>query len=120
MVYSRDEASGIARAFLARIADRYRVQRAFLFGSTVWGAPGRYSDIDLAVVIEPRAGDVEGVWDDDAFEIFHAAQEYNSALEVLCLSQEEFEDDGVTVVHRIKEQGVELDVRGELLEPQPT
>lgn len=107
MAYSRDDAVTIASGFLRDAARRHRIHRAFLFGSSVWGRPAAYSDVDLAVVLEPSpVSGHPGVG--EAFEIFHAAQEYNSALEVICFTVEEFEDETAPLVRRIKKDGLEI------------
>lgn len=107
MAYSRDDAVRVAREFLKRAAMRHRIHRAFLFGSCVWSRPAEHSDIDLAVILEASP-----VWEgssvDEQFEIFHEAQEYNSLLEVICFTREEFENDGGALIRRIKKEGLEL------------
>lgn len=107
MAYSRDDAIRIARRFLEQAAFRHRVRRAFLFGSSVWGLPAEHSDIDLAVVLDISAASEASEFG-EAFEIFHEAQEYNSALEVVCFTLEEFESDGAALVRRIKKDGLEI------------
>jgi len=119
MVYSRTDAVGIAGSFLGRVSRRHRIRRAFLFGSTVWGSPWKYSDIDLALVVEPTAERAEAVLP-EAFEIFHAAQEFNSALEVVCFTPQEFEDETAALVRRIKRDGLEIDLAaGQETRPTP-
>lgn len=107
MAYSRDDVVRIAREFLQRAISRYRIRRAFLFGSYAWGRPTEYSDIDVAVILEPSPASQSSSFDEQ-FEIFHEAQEYNSALEVICFTPEEFEDDGRALMRRIKKEGLEL------------
>jgi len=46
----------------------------------------------------------------EAFAVFHAAQEFNSALEVVCLSEAEFSDETRSLVRRIRTEGIELPV----------
>ena len=110
MGYSRIDAIRIATDFVSRAARRHRIHRAFLFGSTVWGQPTAYSDIDLALVLEPSVDCGESGGREE-FELFHAAQEHNSALEIICFTPEEFEEvDGSTLIRRIKKTGLELSV----------
>ena len=45
---------------------------------------------------------------DEAFEVFHKAQELNPFLEPICFSIEEFEDEQAPIVHEIKRTGIEL------------
>ncbi len=108
VVYSRADAVRIASEFLVAAARNHRIRRAFLFGSTVWGRPTAYSDIDLALVLEnSRESGAAGQGED--FELFHAAQEYSSALEVVCFTVQEFEEDG-GLIRRIKQAGLELPI----------
>lgn len=107
MAYSKNNAVEIARGFLKEAVLRHRIRRAFLFGSFVWGRPTEHSDIDLAVVLETApASDSAGFG--EGFEIFHEAQKYNSALEVICFTFDEFESDDATLVRRIKKDGLEI------------
>jgi len=117
MAHTRDDAVAIARGFLRAAARRHGgIRRAFLFGSSVWGEPTTYSDIDLAVVLE-SSSEEEGSPFGKGFALFHEAQEYNSALEVVCLSREEFEDDTYALVRRIKRDGVELPISEDATRP---
>ena len=45
---------------------------------------------------------------DENFKIFHVAQKYNSLLEVVCFVQEEFDQDGGSLVRLIKKEGIRL------------
>jgi predicted nucleotidyltransferase len=109
MAYTKDQAVAIARDFLREAVGRHRILKAYLFGSTVWGRSQDHSDIDLAVVLEDRSSTVHEPFG-EAFAVFHAAQEYNSALEVICLSEAEFSDDTRSLVRRIRTEGLELPV----------
>jgi len=104
-VFTRTDAVRIASEFLARVSRPERIRGAYLFGSTVWGRPRPYSDIDLVVLVEPTAG-TDGVDAAQAFDLFHEAQEFNSALEVVCYTPEEFWRGAGALVRRIREQGV--------------
>jgi len=106
-VFTRTDAVRIASEFLARVSRPERIRGAYLFGSTVWGRPGPYSDIDLVVLVEPTAG-TDGVDAAQAFDLFHEAQEFNSVLEVVCYTPEEFWQGTGTLVRRIREQGVPM------------
>ncbi|MBI4634939.1 MAG: nucleotidyltransferase domain-containing protein [Candidatus Rokubacteria bacterium] len=107
MAYSRDDALRIAREFLEGAVRRHRIKLAFLFGSHAWARPSEHSDIDLAVVFEPVTPTHDAEYDEQ-FEIFHEAQKFNSALEVVCFTPEEFESDGGALIRRIKKEGLEV------------
>ncbi|MFQ5871997.1 MAG: nucleotidyltransferase domain-containing protein [Candidatus Geothermarchaeales archaeon] len=109
MPYSRDDAIRIARRFLGEATFRHRIRRAFLFGSCVWGRLAEHSDIDLAVVLDISTASEASEFG-EAFEIFHEAQEYNSALEVVCFTLEDFESDGAALIRRIKKDGLEIEL----------
>jgi len=109
VVYSRADAIRIASEFLAVAARGHRIRRAFLFGSTVWGRATAYSDIDLALVLE-SSQESGKPGQGEEFELFHAAQEQNSALEVVCFTLQEFEEDGGGLIRRIKQAGLELPI----------
>ncbi len=107
MALSKDEVIKIATGFLESIRGRHDIKRAYLFGSFARGTMREYSDVDLAIVL----GSLQGFSDspfDEQFEIFHEAQEFNSLLEVVCFSQEEFEKDGGALVQQIKKEGLKL------------
>ena len=106
-MFTRTDAVRIASEFLTRVARPERIRGAYLFGYTVWGQPGPYSGIDLVVLVEPTAG-TGGVDAAQAFDLFHEAQEFNSALEVVCYTSEEFWEGTGTLVRRIREQGVAM------------
>ncbi len=109
MVYSRADAVRVAGEFLAVAAREHRIRRAFLFGSAAWGRTTAYSDIDLALILEgPQESGKPGAGEE--FELFHAAQEHNSALEVVCFTLQEFEEDGGALIQRIKQAGLELPI----------
>jgi predicted nucleotidyltransferase len=107
MALSKNEVIKIVNSFLESLRQRHDVREAYLFGSFPRGRTRDYSDVDLAVVL----GNLEKPTDspfDEAFQIFHEAQEYNSILEVVCFDQEEFDQDGGALVRRIKKEGIKL------------
>jgi predicted nucleotidyltransferase len=83
------------------------VRQAYLFGSFAKGKEKEYSDVDWAIVLGSRSSSKESLFDEN-FRIFHEAQEYNSLLEVVCLRQEEFDQEGGSLVKHIKKEGMRL------------
>jgi hypothetical protein len=61
--------------------------------------------IDLAVVLGGVSASPDR-YPGESFEIFHEAQEYNSLLEVVCFRREEFEENGASIIGRIKREGI--------------
>lgn len=108
MALTKDDALEIARSFLAKARKEHKIVSAYLFGSYSSGRQKDYSDIDLAVVLGGEATPPDR-YADEAFEIFHEAQEYNSLLEVVCFRQEEFEENGASIIGRIKKEGVAVE-----------
>jgi len=105
MVYSKDQVNKIINEFLKRVRSNHSLEQAYLFGSYAKGIAGASSDIDLALVFDHL--DQSGIFD-EAFEIFHEAQEFNPFLEPICFSKKEFEDELTPIVHEIKHTGIEL------------
>ena len=97
----------IAKEFLDRARRKYGVRDAYLFGSFAKGTPSEYSDVDLAIVLGGSPRFEESLFDDQ-FMIFHEAQEFNSRLEVVCFSKDEFDQDGGALARRIKKDGIKL------------
>lgn len=107
MALSKDEIIKIANGFLKVIRKKHDVRQAYLFGSFAKGMAKDYSDVDIAIVLGTLASSEESPFDED-FEIFHEAQKYNSLLEVVCFVQDEFDQDGTTIVKKIKKEGIRL------------
>ena len=63
--------------------------------------------MDLAIVLGSLDSTEESPFDEN-FKIFHAAQKYNSLLEVVCFGQEEFDQDGGALVRLIKKEGIRV------------
>lgn len=105
MVYTRDSVNGVITEFLQKVRSRHSLKQAYLFGSYAKGTAVASSDIDLALVFDHL--DHSGLFD-EAFEVFHEAQELNPFLEPICFSREEFEDEQTPIVYEIKHTGIEL------------
>jgi len=107
MALSKDEVNQMVKRFLELLRQRHDIREAYLFGSSALGLAKDYSDVDLAIVL----GSLEKSEDspfDEAFEIFHEAQEYNSLLEVVCFVQEDFARNGGSLVRKIKKEGIKV------------
>ena len=63
--------------------------------------------VDLTIVLGTLASSQESSFDED-FEIFHEAQKYNSLLEIVCFIEEKFDQDGTTLIKKIKKEGIRL------------
>lgn len=105
MVYTKDQINRIIDEFLQKIRSRHSLKQAYFFGSYAKGTASASSDIDLALVFDHL--DQSGLFD-EAFDVFHEAQEFNPAIEPICFSKEEFKDELTPIVHEIKHAGIEL------------
>lgn len=105
MVYTKDQINRIIDEFLQKIRSGHSLKQAYLFGSYVKGIAKDSSDINIALVFDRL--DQSGIFD-EAFEVFHEAQEFNPAIEPICFSMEEFKDELAPIVHEIKHTGIEL------------
>ena len=107
MALSKDEVIQMVNRFLESLRQRHDIREAYLFGSSALGLAKDYSDVDLAIVLgsiqEPKDSPF-----DEAFHIFHEAQEYDSILEVVCFNQEDFDRNGGSLVRRIKKEGIKV------------
>jgi uncharacterized protein len=107
MALSKDEVIKIAIGFLDLIRQKHDVRQAYLFGSFAKGVAKDYSDVDLAIILRSQDVSEESPFD-EKFKIFHEGQKYNSLLEVVCFGQEEFDQDGGSLVRQIKKEGIRL------------
>ena len=107
MALSKDQVIKIAEGFLQVLRQTHDVRQAYLFGSYAKDTAKDYSDVDLAIVLGSLAVS-DATPFDEPFKIFHAAQKYNSLLEVVCFVQEEFDRDGGALVRLIKKEGIRL------------
>ena len=107
MALSKDEVIKRANPLLELLRRRHDIRAAYLFGSFATGTAKDFSDIDLAVVVKSLKRSEDSPYD-EAFQIFHEAQEYNSLFEVVCFEQDEFDRDGGTLVKKIKKEGIKL------------
>jgi len=107
MALSKDEVIEIVNGFLKMVRHTHDVRQVYLFGSFAKGTAKEYSDVDLAIVLGSIDPSEESPFD-ESFKIFHEAQQYNSLLEVVCFRQEEFDQDGGSLVRQIKKEGIRL------------
>lgn len=107
MALQKNEVIKIAKGFLELVRQKHDVRQAYIFGSFARGVAKEYSDIDLAIILGSLYSDEYSPFDED-FEIFHEAQKYNSLLEVICFIQDEFDQNGSTLIKQIKKQGIRL------------
>lgn len=105
MVYSQDQLNNVITEFIQRIRSRHALKRAYLYGSYARGTARADSDIDIALVFEHL--DEAGVFD-EAFEVFHEAQEFNPDIEPICFQEDEFEEALAPIVDVIRRDGVRI------------
>jgi len=107
MPSKKDEVIKLVNQFLDRIRSHHDVRAAYLFGSFAKGTEKDYSDVDLAIVLGSEEISPHSLYDEH-FQIFHEAQKFNSPLEVVCLGQDEFDQNGGALVQQIKKEGIRI------------
>ena len=107
MALSKDEVIKIVNGFLELLRQKHDVRKVYLFGSFAKDMAKDYSDVDLAIVLGSLDISERSPFN-EAFDIFHEAQNYNSLLEVVCFVQEEFDQDDGALIRRIKKEGIRL------------
>jgi len=105
MDFGRDRIIQDVRALLLELKKEHDIKAAFLFGSHARGTSAGYSDIDVAVVLGSFK---DGSPFDERFDIFHEVQQRNSLIEVVCLSEIEFNKGEEMLVRHIKREGIRI------------
>ncbi len=92
--------------FLQAVGERYRLQKAILFGSRARGDHFQHSDIDLLLV----SGDFAGIPFPDRPSQLYVYWEGELPLEMLCYTPEEFERKRqmIGLVRDAVREGIEL------------
>ena len=105
MALSEDQVAKIIRGFITELRKEILIKEIILFGSYAQGNPKEYSDIDLAVITGTlhRSNDALS---DEEFEIFHEAQQYDSRLEVVSFTEEDFNRQISTLTKKVKQEGI--------------
>lgn len=105
MVYSKDQLYELINEFVQRVRTRHALKRAYLYGSYARGTAHPGSDIDIALIFNHL--DHVGVFD-EAFEVFHEAQEFNPDIEPVCFEEEEFDAALAPIAHIIRREGIRI------------
>lgn len=116
MAYGRIELRERLERYLAFLEENMRVQRAILFGSYVYGSPGRWSDIDL-VILSP---DFKGVPYPKRLEMLAmlAWRAGVGDIEALGFTPEEFEKASpASLLGEVRERGIVIYEAEEESEP---
>ncbi len=101
-VKDKDYAIHSIKAFIKSIENDLTIHSVFLFGSYLNGHNTQYSDIDFAVVIN-RTVDYEL-----DMSLFEKAQQYNSDLEPVIYSIEDFNKEYSDLIVEIKHKGEKI------------
>jgi len=101
-----------ARAFLERVADRYDVVQAILFGSRARGDRLADSDADLAVVLGCRPGEFFGTQRELSGIAYDVLLDTDIRIQALPIWQEEWRDpdsySNPYLLRKIQREGVRL------------
>jgi predicted nucleotidyltransferase len=107
MASKKDEVIKMVNKFIDLIRQNHDVRAAYLFGSFAKGTEKEYSDVDPAIILGSEEISPDSPFD-ERFRIFHEAQKFNSLLEVVCLGQDEFDQNGRALVQQIKKEGIRI------------
>ena len=88
--------------FLGTLSGRFRILSAYLFGSHAEGRAGPYSDIDIGIVLDGRAGIEERQ------QLYFAGKEFDVDFDVVALSKGDFDREDPVIVHEIKTKGIRI------------
>lgn len=105
MVYTKNQLDEIINKFIDSVRSRHALKKAFLFGSYAKGTARPESDIDLALIFDEL--DESGIFD-EAFQVFHEAQELNPDIEPVCFNKEEFERGLSPIIDVITREGIRI------------
>lgn len=105
MVYTKNQLDEIINKFIDNVRSRHALKKAFLFGSYAKGTARPDSDIDLALIFDEL--DESGVFD-EAFQVFHEAQEFNPDIEPVCFKKDEFESGLSPIIDVITRDGIRI------------
>ena len=101
-----------ARAFMRRLAGRYRVREAIVFGSRARRSHRPDSDADIAIVLDGDSGDRSAVLKDMAGIAFHVMMETGVMVEALPLWGNELDRPetfrNARLIENIRRDGVRL------------
>lgn len=97
-MYTKENVDKIIRSLIDSIKNEINVGQVYLFGSYANGVPGKYSDIDLAIVSE----DFEGVRFFDRKRLYKYLVKVNTDIELHPFKTEDFTSDDPFVAEIIK------------------
>jgi len=101
---ARTEKGGSVKLFLAAVGKRYRIQRAYLYGSQARGNAKEWSDIDIAIVSPDF--DTANLFD-ERIQLMRIAAEIDDRIEPHPFSPEDFESI-CPLAHEIKRFGIQM------------
>jgi predicted nucleotidyltransferase len=105
MDYTKDELIINAKKIIYQLTKKHNIKAAYIFGSYSKGNVSEHSDIDVAVVLDKIRN---GSPFNEAYEIFHEAQQQNSLIEVVCFSEDEFINEEQEIIKHIKKDGIKI------------
>lgn len=106
MVRTRAEVVDLAKRYEELVSKAFKVDSMYLFGSYAYGKPGKYSDVDIAIV----SPDFENIPEVAVLKIlFKMARHIDPIIEPVALTQEEIEKPQLgSVVIDILKKGTRL------------
>ncbi|MGI0047054.1 MAG: nucleotidyltransferase domain-containing protein [Nitrosotalea sp.] len=105
---SSTQAIDLAKDFKRKAAKKFGIKKIILFGSQVTGKTRKGSDIDLLVVVNSFKNRPNFM--SKLFAEWHVIQKKDFPVDFLPYRTKEFESmrKGVTIVHQVVEEGIEI------------
>lgn len=98
------DALNIARRFADEVCQKYDTAKVFLFGSCAKGNPHKYSDIDVAVVLDDFAD-----YFDTQVKLMYLTRSIDSRIEPHPFKLEDFNHDD-PFAHEVLQHGIEIKI----------
>lgn len=95
-----DSIRGAILKFAEKLEKKYSVSQIYLYGSYASGSSDKWSDIDLAVIIDSD--------EPDSREIYSMGKELDIRFDALSFSASDFEQSNLPIIPQIKSQGVQI------------
>ena len=92
------------QTFLKAVGSRYRVYRAYVYGSQVQGRATRWSDIDVAVVSPDFSDDLF----QERLALMRIAATIDDRIEPAPFDEESFEDENDPLTSEIRRHGIRM------------
>ncbi len=102
---SKAEAKKIVRKYAEKLKEnKFPFSAIFLFGSSIQGKAGKWSDIDVAVISDK----LKNNWNKNEELLWKYTVDVDSRLEPIGFTKEDFADLGNPIVAEIRRHGIKV------------